>query len=849
MYQGDEAYHREQEHGLRTSIDKGLHASGTTWEQLDFNDYPSFWDYQRLFTRNTNRSWRTWGINAGWLYWLLEGYGDPPGEKRRFTSRYKLASPLTSTPSWVNPRYEIFKDANQPLLAYIAGYPLHTDKTHTFFSGEAIKKQIAVVWDGSEQKQLQAEWKVLRDGAVIQKGNSVLPVEAGGIRLYPIEFTAPAVQQRQLLKLVLSVKDKNSEVQRDTLLIDVFAKPINKQQVTVAVYDPLNKSVNWLKQLRVNAVPWKKSPGSGSPEPGRKKFAANILIIGREALKTGMQLPYTAKDVANGLKVIILEQQPDVWEGMGFQTIETMPRYVFIRDAANPVIKGLLPRDFINWRGSPDLLPEGKYARTYDVQKAPKWTNTHAVASVVIKTPEVVGFTPVLQTEFDMAYSLLLEWRYGKGMVTFCTIDLTGRAGVDPVATLLAANLLKRQLMTLPATKKIYYAGDTKGKSLMDIIGVQQSENISTAPGNAIIVAGNGEQAMTNTAANAFVVKGGCVFYLPQSKSELAAQGFITNEKEIIKVAATGNSGLLRAIGPNFLRWKDVLSTNVFSLKGQPGQGKVLLDGIALEQNVGKGKLVHVQVGPALLSSRYEDSVQKKESIQLSVIRLNQLTAQLLTNLGASPADAVAERLTIVAAPQTYQTLGTWKVLGPYTASTANGETTVNTVYAGEQDAIEGGENPNNTHRTTDGKLLDWRKVVNADKNGFIDLRKAFPEADELAVAYVTKSITSAGNQTAVLRLGVDFWMEAWLNGKSIVKVTQAHQKRENEYVLQVPLQKGENILTLKVASGRGGFGFWANMSVPSNDNTGNSRTTAVTSMPLYSPLFKYFDPYQFSYW
>jgi beta-galactosidase len=202
----------------------------------------------------------------------------------------------------------------------------------------------------------------------------------------------------------------------------------------------------------------------------------------------------------------------------------------------------------------------------------------------------------------------------------------------------------------------------------------------------------------------------------------------------------------------------------------------------------------------------------------------------------------------MISVPSQFQTLGTWKVLGPYLDNTSDQKKTLDTPYPGEQDAIDGGENPNPTYKTKEGKTLDWRKTVNADASGFVDLAKAFNGVDENAIAYVTKTVNCAFAQTATLRLGVDFWMNAWVNGKPVLQVVKNHSKHANEYVLNVPLRKGENIITLKIVSGRGGFGFWANMAY-NQDKPTTATSTQVQEVSFYSPLFKFFDPYQFAYW
>lgn len=826
MYLGDAAYATEGEKGLRQTIEKSNAASSATWEQMDFQQYPGFWRFQELFTRNTNRAWRTWGVNGGWLYWLLEGYGNPNGEKlKSFTQRYKsLTAPLTGKPLWANPRFDIFKQANQPLLVYLAGSPVHTDKTHTFFSGETFEKTVAVVWDGPHKIAPEAKWILKQGDKVFQQGSVSLTVNGGEIKQFPLLLKAPAVTVRADMQLVLAV----AGVPNDTFALTVFPRPAPAVvKAPVLLYDPAGKSAASLKQLGIQYSAWEK---------GRRISSDAILVIGREALQPGDTLPYNEKDIARGLRVIILEQSPAVWEGMGFETIETMPRYTFIRDRKSALLAGLQPADMINWRGSPDLLPEGRQAKSYDTQHAPKWTNRHAVASVVLKTPEVAGFTPILQTEFDMAYTPLLEWRYGKGKVTFCSLDLTGRVGTDPAATLLAKNLFTSQAPSLPGLREVYYSGDSTGRKLLTDAGIALREG--PGAGNAIWVFGAGKTTIPPQ-VKAFVAAGGIAFYLPQQPSFLSQQGLNTIAKTIVH-AQPGKAGqLFRAIGPNLLRWRDTIQVTAFTSSS-------LCDGLLSVINTGKGKSIYLQITPDQLAQRYANAPEKQEAVRLSVIRMHQLTAQLLTNLGAAPSPATARRLCKVNRPLSFQTLSSWKVLGPYTANTSSGVKILATTFPGQQDAIAGAENPNLTYKTAEGKVLDWRQTVNAGQHGFVDLSKVFGGKDDNAVAYVTKSMNSPVAQKAILRMGVDYWMEVWLNGKSILRVDANHQKRENEFILPVSLSAGENILTIKVASGKGGFGFWANMAYP---EAGEAQTNATEGDSFYPVGYRFFDPYQFVYW
>lgn len=875
MYLGDQAYATESEKGLRQTIALSGSAGSATWEQLDFRQYPGFWRFQELFTRNTNRAWRTWGVNGGWLYWLLEGYGNPGGEKlKRFTQRYtSLTTALTRKPDWVNPRYDIFQQANQPLLVYLAGTPVHTDKTHTFYAKEIFKKQIAVVWDGAARRTLKASWQLKQGNKIHQQGTTSLTVNGGDIQLYPITLQAPDVSTRTDMQLILTV----TGAPVDTFPLTVFpGQKTTPIKSPVWLYDPVGKSAPILQQLGINYTTWK----SGQPIPPNA-----IFLIGREALQPGDSLPYSEHDIAAGLHTIILEQQPAVWAGMGFETIETMPRYTYIRDAGSPLLAHLQSPDLINWRGSPDLLPEGKQAKSYNTQHAPKWTNRHAIASVALKTPEVAGFTPILQTEFDMAYTPLLEWRYGKGKITFCSLDLTGRVGADPVATQLAENLFTAQQEILTALHPVYYSGNSSEKTLLSSVGVafregppvQEGAGTQTAtsqvgyspqaslpspgfatPTNTIWVIGSGEETVSPAIIHQFVAAGGIAFYLPQEKEYLAARGLKTIPRNIVQAHAGEATPLLRSIGPNLLRWRDTLRINTFDTTAgyaeseggfaemKTTHNRILCDGILAEIKSGKGKSIYLQLAPDQLARRYPNEPDKQTAIQLSVIRLQQLLAQLLTNLDAAPSPVTAHALSKVARSPTFHTLSTWKVLGPFPANTSNGRDAINTAFPGQADAISGAENPNLTYTISPNTVLDWRRTVNADHNGFVDLSKASGGKDDNVVAYVTKGISSTVAQSATLRIGVDYWMEVWLNGISLLRVDANHQKRENEFILPVSLKAGENILTIKVASGKGGFGFWANMAYA---GAGETNTDPVNTAIFYPVPYKYFDPYQFIYW
>ena len=192
---------------------------------------------------------------------------------------------------------------------------------------------------------------------------------------------------------------------------------------TVALFDPEGASEPVLKAA---GVKYRKVQ-----DPARRG-GARALVVGRNALARAT-LGVSAKDVEDGLKVMVLAQRPETWQAFGFKVQDTMEREVFPRAAA---FRALPAHTFDHWRGAPDY-GERPYGRVmaHSSQRGPRWTRRHVVAGLVLETPPRIGFAPLMEAGCDMAYSPLLRFSAGKGGVTFCTLDFEGRAGACPAAT------------------------------------------------------------------------------------------------------------------------------------------------------------------------------------------------------------------------------------------------------------------------------------------------------------------------------------------------------------------------------------------------------------------------------
>jgi beta-galactosidase len=185
--------------------------------------------------------------------------------------------------------------------------------------------------------------------------------------------------------------------------------------------------------------------------------------------------------------------------------------------------------------------------------------------------------------------------------------------------------------------------------------------------------------------------------------------------------------------------------------------------------------------------------------------------------------------------------------MGPHISGKAKGAEILSESFPGQWEAIRGAENPNAHHKRADGVLLDWRKTAEAGKGGYVDLESAMGPARHGHVAYVVRNVDSDKDRTVTLSIGADYWLQAWVNGQSVIKVDENHGTPvPNAFKTDVPLKKGKNIITLKVASGSNGFGFWCQMKAK---DTGLVEDDAAVPVSLYAPRFRAFDPYLFTYW
>ena len=243
-----------------------------------------------------------------------------------------------------------------------------------------------------------------------------------------------------------------------------------------------------------------------------------------------------------------------------------------------------------------------------------------------------------------------------------------------------------------------------------------------------------------------------------------------------------------------------------------------------------------------------QDPANKESGLAMSAQNLYQLVAQILTAAGATPSATLAERLGRQEGAPEFAWVSDWHALGPYPDKAATpAAQSLALLTDGEPAAISGHIDPSILYRPTPQQSVHWHPGVAAGEDGFVNLGSALGKSADM-VAYATTFIHSDSDRGARLRVGVDYWFKAWLNGEVIYEVADSHSSPQaNAFKTDIHLRKGENILTMKVKAGGAACGFWANISKP--ETISLTRKNNEKPADLYPSKDPGWDPYQYFYW
>jgi beta-galactosidase len=232
----------------------------------------------------------------------------------------------------------------------------------------------------------------------------------------------------------------------------------------------------------------------------------------------------------------------------------------------------------------------------------------------------------LLESEFDLAYSPLMELDYGKGRILWSQLDLEDHVTLDPAAQQLASSVIG-YAATAPLAPRmaVSYMGGTSGSTLLESLGVNFTP-VANLPASGIVVVGS-DASVSDTRLAGFARNGGKVLFLARRKENGAAGMKLQKKADFIGSLQPPAWAEARGLSASDLRWRNAHTAWVAA----PGIGwEVGADGLLARRTVGTGVMLWSQIDPS--------SVPADEKTYLRFTRWRQTRAltQLLANLGAS---------------------------------------------------------------------------------------------------------------------------------------------------------------------------------------------------------------------
>jgi beta-galactosidase len=671
QFLGDRAFQISKAEAANLRWEAKQFREGKVWHRWDYpnpvgspifdEQYPIF----AMYLEDNWRAFRTWGVSgiSPWEhehFWKLRDGVDKrrrdlnvdwdnlqrPGFSPDYIDKtYERWDLAFKRDDWIaTPAAQALLRNNRPLLAYLAGKPDHfTSKDHIFFAGETFEKQLIVINNSRQSVTCEADWSLPLSKAIA--GTQKFSLETGEQQRVPLRLPLPDALAPGQYPLEARVRFSNGETQTDSFTIHVLPRPrIPRLSGPIALFDPKGETSTLLKRIGVRFQPIDATADLSS---------FGTLIVGKAAFTTNSAAPDITR-VRQGLKVVIFEQTADVLEKrFGFRVAEYGLRNVFPRVSGHPLLAGLAPEHWRDWRGEATILPprldytiRPRYGPTVnwcDIPVTRLWRcgNQGNVASVLIEKPACGDFLPILDGGYSLQYSPLIEYREGKGMILFCQVDVTGRTEADPVADTLSRNILQYLSDWKPvSTGTALYAGDSAGERHLESAGfaVTAYDGQKLAPEQVLIVGPGGPQklAPNKAAITEWLKAGGTLLALgfdqADSDAILPMQVTFTKAEHISTFFEPNSAGsLLKGIGPADLHNRDPRQFPLITSGAKPiGDGM-----LATATNA---SIVFCEFIP------WQFDQTKQSNLKRTYRRASFVLNRLLANLGVKSATPILDR-------------------------------------------------------------------------------------------------------------------------------------------------------------------------------------------------------------
>lgn len=640
IYQGKKAYETENA-SYRQEIKNRFLGNQLykNWQNNKATNFlPSFQELQHLFSTQTWRAWRTFGISGGMVPW-----NDGHGWIRQPTSAEKVSMPpfvsgqrgtyfntvLQGDLNYFDSKYwdilpsaKALIDNNSETLSWIAGSPdKFTEKSHNFSCGEKIVKQIVLINDSRIELPFSYSCKVLLGHKVIHQETSEGIIYPSDVAKKKLDFVLPAKLKglKTTGEIRLEARIGNC-IHHDTLAFEIFNQE-KFQKMKVVCFDPLGKTSAMLQKLGYITEAW-----TGNMD-------TPVLVIGREALSGKNQTPADLQNyVEQGGKLVVMSQTPDWYENIGFRVAKHLPRRVFKVNNNHPLLKGLADNDLSDWNGKSTIVEDYPDYLNRQVKKGMygvpyygwHWGNQGALSGGAIEKPHNSAWKPILECEFDLAYTTLMELSLKRGHVILCSLDLEDYYQSEPVAEILSQRLIS-YAYTLPVEKaktKVCYLGNEQGENLLKQSHILFEKIQKVSQSDGLLVMGIDASA-SDSELHAYLEKGGKAVVLNACGKSFLGVDYI--KKQVAGALNIPDWAETDGISVSDMRWRTDASTWLINSGCEIGA-----DGFLGRKAIGKGLLYLCQINPDVLRA---DSLTY---FRFTRWRQTRGLNQFLSNLGVS---------------------------------------------------------------------------------------------------------------------------------------------------------------------------------------------------------------------
>ncbi|MBN2309637.1 MAG: hypothetical protein JXR94_11730, partial [Candidatus Hydrogenedentes bacterium] len=312
------------------------------------------------------------------------------------------------------------RDFYRPLAAFVREYD------RRFYAGEPVRRTVYLFNDTmADVDPVAFRWALLRDAEVLAEGREALSMPSGSHAERGIVVPMPEVSERTALTFRLTLHEGGGERFREEVPLHVFPRQsLRMPKTPLYVYDPKRGFFDAVGDEAQAFTPldaldeWK---GDGVLIVGPaglqgESQTREVPVIG--ALRTHQDA--LARKVADGGRVLLLEQAPGAADWVPAQLGEQESTMAFIQRPHHPVFRGVQPDGLKWWRGD----------HLVSVNEPSRPSSGAGKALAVTGTGEGISHAP------------LLEIPEGNGVWMLCQLRVVSKLGAEPVAARLLENML-----------------------------------------------------------------------------------------------------------------------------------------------------------------------------------------------------------------------------------------------------------------------------------------------------------------------------------------------------------------------------------------------------------------------